>query len=89
MASNAPTGDASAATKPPAAAPTGAPQKAIVKSVLSGDTIIIRDQPRGGPPPEKTVSLSGINAPRLGRRPNDQGEGETKVRSLRYDDATC
>ena len=43
--------------------------------MLSGDTIVIRDQPRGGPPPEKTISLSGINAPRIGRR---QGESEVK-----------
>lgn len=42
--------------------------------VTSGDTIVIRDQPRGGPPPEKTISLSGINAPRLGRRTADGKE---------------
>ena len=42
--------------------------------VTSGDTIVIRDQPRGGPPPEKTISLSGINAPRLGRRNADGKE---------------
>eukprot|EP00055_Hartaetosiga_balthica_P002903 m.5706 g.5706 ORF g.5706 m.5706 type:complete len:877 (-) comp2457_c0_seq1:83-2713(-) len=42
-----------------------------VKSVLSGDTVVIRGEPRGGPPPEKTLSFAGITAPRLGRRPNN------------------
>lgn len=36
--------------------------------VLSGDSVIIRAQPRNGPPPEKQVALSSINAPRLGRK---------------------
>lgn len=36
--------------------------------VLSGDSVIIRGQPKGGPPPERQLNLSGINAPRLGRR---------------------
>ena len=38
--------------------------------VLAGDSIIVRGQPRGGPPPERQLNLSGINAPRLGRRNN-------------------
>ncbi len=58
-----------------AAAPTGPMQKGWVKLVLSGDTLTIRGQPRGGPPPEKTISLSGINAPRMGKRPTE-GSGE-------------
>ena len=44
--------------------------------VLSGDTVIIRGQPRGGPPPERTLCLSNVTAPRPARRPNpniDQG----------------
>lgn len=36
--------------------------------VLSGDTVVIRGQPKGGPPPERTLSLSYITAPKLGRR---------------------
>ncbi|XP_021917779.1 staphylococcal nuclease domain-containing protein 1 isoform X1 [Zootermopsis nevadensis] len=40
---------------------------AIVK-VLSGDSVIIRAQPKGGPPPEKPLGLSNIIAPKLGRR---------------------
>nr|QBI71280.1 ebna2 binding protein P100 [Orthoderella ornata] len=49
----------------------------IVKQVLSGDTVVIRGQPKGGPPPEKTISLSNIAAPKLGRRVVNTGE-ETK-----------
>lgn len=36
--------------------------------VLSGDSVIIRGQPKGGPPPEKIIFLSNIVAPKLGRR---------------------
>ncbi len=31
--------------------------------------MVIRGQPKGGPPPEKTVCLSNVTAPRLARRP--------------------
>lgn len=51
------------------AAPASSVLKGIVKSVLSADTIIIRGQPRNGPPPEKTISIAGIQAPKLARRP--------------------
>lgn len=52
----------------------------VVKQVLSGDAVIIRGQPRGGPPPEKQVCLSNVTAPRLARRanPNIEGSVETK-----------
>ncbi|KAJ1966979.1 hypothetical protein H4R35_006848, partial [Dimargaris xerosporica] len=41
-------------------------QKGIVKSVLSGDTVILRGRPRGnGPPPERQVNLSFVSAPRM------------------------
>ncbi|CAD6237210.1 GSCOCG00002195001-RA-CDS [Cotesia congregata] len=46
----------------------------IVKLVVSGDTITIRGQPRGGPPPERTIALSNIIAPKLGRRGVNNGE---------------
>jgi len=42
--------------------------KGVVKQVLSGDSIIIRGQPRGGPPPERQLALSNVVAPRLARR---------------------
>ena len=42
---------------------------AIIKSVLSGDSLLLmgRDASRG-PPPEKLISLSGIAAPRMGSK---------------------
>ncbi|XP_077975644.1 staphylococcal nuclease domain-containing protein 1-like [Styela clava] len=44
--------------------------RGIVKQVLSGDAIIVRGQPKGGPPPEKQINLSNITAPKLARRAN-------------------
>jgi len=64
-------------------APTAAPKqyiKGTVKQVLDGGAVVIRGIPKGGPPPEKTLALTNINAPRLARRPNnaqpDGGEDE-------------
>ncbi|KAI9318980.1 hypothetical protein BX666DRAFT_1876151 [Dichotomocladium elegans] len=46
--------------------------KAIVKSVLSGDTVILRGKPRpNGPPLERLLALSNVQAPRLGNRDRD------------------
>eukprot|EP00003_Mantamonas_plastica_P024161 TRINITY_DN4466_c0_g1_i1.p1 TRINITY_DN4466_c0_g1~~TRINITY_DN4466_c0_g1_i1.p1 ORF type:complete len:930 (-),score=377.11 TRINITY_DN4466_c0_g1_i1:96-2855(-) len=44
--------------------------KGIVKSVLSGDTVVVTNK-QGG---EKELTLTGINAPRLGRRDGQQDE---------------
>lgn len=44
--------------------------KGTVKQVLDGGAVVIRGVPKGGPPPEKTLALTNINAPRLARRPN-------------------
>lgn len=49
----------------------------IVKQVNSGDAIVIRGQPKGGPPNEITIILTGINARKLARRPNNAGEDAT------------
>ncbi|CAI7990390.1 Staphylococcal nuclease domain-containing protein 1 [Geodia barretti] len=49
--------------------------RGIVKQVLSGDTVVIRGQPCGGPPPTRTIALSNILAPRLARRGNPNVEG--------------
>ncbi|XP_037580368.1 staphylococcal nuclease domain-containing protein 1 [Dermacentor silvarum] len=46
-------------------------KRCIVKQVLSGDTVVIRGQPRGGPPPEKTIYISNITAPKLAKRPTE------------------
>lgn len=41
--------------------------------------MVIRGQPKGGPPPEKTICFSNITAPRMARRPNPaQDNVETK-----------
>lgn len=41
--------------------------KAVVKNVLSGDTVILRGKPRSnGPPLERLLALSNVQAPRLG-----------------------
>ncbi len=37
--------------------------------MLDGGAVVIRGQPRNGPPPERTLALGEIDAPRLGRRP--------------------
>ncbi|XP_049829315.1 staphylococcal nuclease domain-containing protein 1 [Schistocerca gregaria] len=58
--------------------------RGIVKQVLSGDTIIIRGQPKGGPPKEKTIILSNIIAPKLGRRATANSE-ETKDEPYAWD----
>ncbi|PFH32935.1 nuclease and tudor domain-containing protein [Besnoitia besnoiti] len=36
-----------------------------VKEVISGDTFVLMGAPRGGPPPEKRLSLSSVQAPRV------------------------
>lgn len=41
---------------------------AIISQVLSGCAVIVRGQPRGGPPPERQINLSNIRAGALARR---------------------
>lgn len=41
----------------------------LFSKVLSGDCVIIRGYPKGGPPPEKQITFSNVFAPKLGRRP--------------------
>nr|BAN21254.1 ebna2 binding protein P100 [Riptortus pedestris] len=47
--------------------------RGVVKQVLSGDTVVIRGVPKGGPPPEKTFSMSSLVAPKLAKRPQAPG----------------
>ncbi|XP_058457634.1 staphylococcal nuclease domain-containing protein 1 [Malaya genurostris] len=61
-----------------AAAPAPVLKKGIVKQVLSGDSLIIRGQPKGGPPPEKQINFSGVIAPKLARRPTSNSTDATK-----------
>ncbi|KAI9008144.1 hypothetical protein BC832DRAFT_583239 [Gaertneriomyces semiglobifer] len=58
--------------------------RAIVKNVLSGDTIILRGAPRGGPPPEKVLSLSNLVAPRLGSAKDPSKEEEFAFESREF-----
>eukprot|EP00123_Amoebidium_parasiticum_P022581 comp9044_c0_seq1/m.4227 comp9044_c0_seq1/g.4227 ORF comp9044_c0_seq1/g.4227 comp9044_c0_seq1/m.4227 type:complete len:894 (-) comp9044_c0_seq1:191-2872(-) len=55
-----------------------AEQFGVVKEVVSGDTVVIRGKPVKGPPPEKTVQLAGIVAPKLARRPTPNRPEEQK-----------
>uniref|UniRef100_W5NER7 Staphylococcal nuclease domain-containing protein n=1 Tax=Lepisosteus oculatus TaxID=7918 RepID=W5NER7_LEPOC len=59
------------------AAPSLPLQRGIVKMVLSGCAIIVRGQPRGGPPPERQINLSNIRAGALARRAA-QNQPDTK-----------
>ncbi|XP_041351228.1 staphylococcal nuclease domain-containing protein 1-like [Gigantopelta aegis] len=54
--------------------------RGIVKQVLSGDAVVIRGQPKGGPPPERTVCFSNIQAPKVARRANPNVEGSAETR---------
>ncbi len=43
--------------------------------MLDGGAVVIRGQPRNGPPPERTLALAEIDAPRLARRPGAPNAG--------------
>lgn len=49
-----------------------------VKSVLSGDTVIIRSNPMGCAPPERKLTLAYVVAPKLAERPKAKEEPGTK-----------
>lgn len=49
----------------------------IVKQVQDGGFITIRGQPRNGPPPERTIALSEIDAPKMARRPTPNNANPT------------
>jgi len=55
-----------------AAAPSAPKQyfKGVVKQVMDGGAVVIRGPPRNGPPAERILALTNIDAPRLARRPN-------------------
>ncbi|CAJ0581780.1 unnamed protein product, partial [Mesorhabditis spiculigera] len=50
-------------------------RRGMVKQVLSGDAVVIQGTATQGPPPEATVYLSSVTAPRLGKRPTDTVSG--------------
>jgi len=49
----------------------------IVKQVQDGGFITVRGQPRNGPPPERTIALSEIDAPKMARRPTPNNKNPT------------
>lgn len=59
---------------------------AVVKAVVSGDTVILQGRANNGPPPERQLSLSSLLAPKVARGPNGpeevSTEGEAKRRRL-------
>ena len=67
----------------PAAAPAATKQykKGVVKQVMDGGAVVIRGPPRNGPPPEMTLALTNIDAPRLARRKTANAEA-TEVRNV-------
>lgn len=59
---------------------------AKVKQVLSGDTFVLQNlSSKSGPPKERNLTLSNVIAPKLARRPNQSGEGETKDENFAWD----
>ena len=51
----------------------------IVKSILSGDTVVLRNRPVSGPPKERQLILSNIAAPRM---PKKDATGEVRALCL-------
>ncbi|KFB45039.1 AGAP005672-PA-like protein [Anopheles sinensis] len=67
-------------TPAPAATPAPPPvlKKGIVKQILSGDSVILRDKPVNGPPREKQLNFAGVVAPKLARRPTNGSSDGSK-----------
>ncbi|PAV66642.1 hypothetical protein WR25_14927 [Diploscapter pachys] len=64
--------------------PSPQTKRGLVKQVLSGDAIVLQGPPSSnGPPPEVTVYLSGVSAPRLGKRPTESQPGSQDEAALR------
>ena len=48
--------------------------KATIKAVLSGDTVVLMGTAVNGPPPELTLTLASLQAPKLARNPEQSNE---------------
>lgn len=59
-------------------------QEGVVKCVLSGDTVVIRGRPVKGPPPERTLCLAYVAAPKLSSRPRP-GDADHRKDEVRTD----
>jgi staphylococcal nuclease domain-containing protein 1 len=71
---------AASGAAPAESAPAAAPKtyfSGIVKQVLDGGAVVIRGAPRNGPPPERTLALGEVNAPRMARRPGTKDPAGT------------
>jgi len=64
--------------------PTIKVKSGFVKTCLSGDCVVIRGRPRGGPPPEVTLALSSVTAPRIARRANPANPADTGTEEEPY-----
>lgn len=62
-------------TMPPPTPAQPSIRRGFVKQVLSGDAVVLQGQATNGPPPEATVYLSNVSAPRLGKRPTESAAG--------------
>ncbi|KAJ3120522.1 hypothetical protein HK098_004550 [Nowakowskiella sp. JEL0407] len=58
--------------------------RAFVKNIISGDTVVLRGKPVGGPPPERIVSFSNGSAPRVGSVKEPEREEEFAFQSREY-----
>ncbi|KAI9342546.1 hypothetical protein BDR26DRAFT_859151 [Obelidium mucronatum] len=69
-------------TSTPSALPSSG--RAIVKSVLSGDGVVLRGRPVNGPPPERILSFANVVAPRLGTASDPSKEETGAFESREY-----
>jgi len=58
--------------------------RGIVKSIVSGDTLIIKGRATNGPPPEKIISFSNVEAPKLGTQNDPSREEPFALQSRDY-----
>eukprot|EP00127_Corallochytrium_limacisporum_P002733 Clim_evm42s136 gene=Clim_evmTU42s136 len=58
--------------------------RGVVKEVTSGDSLVVRGTPKGGPPPEYQISLDYVKAPRMERRPRQGQENGPDAKDEPY-----
>jgi len=58
--------------------------RGIVKSIISGDTVVIKGRAVNGPPPEKIISFSNVEAPKLGTQSDPSREEPFALLSRDY-----
>ncbi|KRZ28979.1 Nuclease domain-containing protein [Trichinella pseudospiralis] len=65
-------------TPQPASVSSPPLMRGIGKMALGGDSIVIRGQPKGGPPPERLINLSNVISPKLARRQADSTAADSQ-----------